>query len=332
MKRPIRARLSFASLLVVSLTALVAFGAGLAAGAGTTIRGGGAMERQVFEGRLLTSPFLECMGEENSDRSLATSRASIALLIDQARAADPSLAVSVYIRDLHDGPWIGINEREPFIAASLLKVPVLLHAMARVEQDPTLLERSFVFPGEELMPSPANLGDLDRMEEGAAYTFEELLERMIVRSDNHAKDLVLTDVDPREVDGFLAMAGFGVHQGEEQALLDARGYASLFRMLYGSTLLSRASSEFALSLLSRGRWPDGLRRDLPDNVLVASKFGVHRGTPQAGGTQLHECGIVYGPSRPYVICVLTRSTESNVAQLADIIARVSHLVYAVERG
>jgi beta-lactamase class A len=330
--------LSPRQLTMVLGLAVLAFGAGVVTGArggdGALATGGGELERQALENRLLTSPFLECVGQANTDIDLLRSRAAVVRLIDEARALDPTLRVSVYVRDLLDGPWIGVAEREPFIPASLLKVSVLLHAMARVEQDPTLMERTFVFPGADAMPNEGNLDDLPpeyAMQEGESYSFGELLERMIVVSDNHAKELVLTDVDPRGVDAYLANAGFQMVERNGQAHLDARSYASLFRMLYNATLLSRTSSEFALSLLARARSPRGLRRDLPADVVVASKFGVHRGAPDAGGgTQLHECGIVYGPQRPYVICVMTRSDRSGVDTLADIIAGVSRIVHAGE--
>jgi beta-lactamase class A len=62
---------------------------------------------------------------------------------------------------------------------------------------------------------------------------------------------------------------------------------------------------------------------VPAGISVANKFGERE---LADGTrQLHDCGIVYHPERPYVLCVMTKG--ASFEQLSRTVADVSQLVY-----
>ena len=58
------------------------------------------------------------------------------------------------------------------------------------------------------------------------------------------------------------------------------------------------------------------------NIPVAHKFG-ERELPNAD--QLHDCGIVYVPKHPYLLCVMTRG--DSLTNLTTVIAGLSEVVY-----
>jgi hypothetical protein len=60
-------------------------------------------------------------------------------------------------------------------------------------------------------------------------------------------------------------------------------------------------------------------------VPVAHKF-AERSDPQTGEKQLHDCGIVYYPRHPYLLCVMTKGP--GFEGLAGVVARVSRMVYS----
>lgn len=279
-----------------------------------------------------TNPFLEAAGVRDGSPNLRRLRDSLEAHIAEWEERDPTLTVGVYVRDLSEGSWIGIGERQPFVPASLMKVPVLLHGMERMSREPGLSEEARLYPGPEAMPSPDNLASMPpelRMEPGRSYTYRLLLERMVRESDNHAKDLVMADVDPTDVDALMARidAPKRVHGGE--AVMDARTYGTLFRVLFHSTWFSRADSEWALGVLASARFARGLRAGVPEGVPVASKFGIHADVRRPmDGVQLHECGIVYAPGAPYVLCIMTRSTY-RAAELYRVVAEISRHAWRV---
>jgi len=59
--------------------------------------------------------------------------------------------------------------------------------------------------------------------------------------------------------------------------------------------------------------------------MVASRFGERAHGP-AGAKQLHDCGIVYCPRRPYLLCVMTRGDDFQ--ELTGTIRDLSRLVYS----
>ena len=67
---------------------------------------------------------------------------------------------------------------------------------------------------------------------------------------------------------------------------------------------------------------------LPPNTLVAHKFGLHpiQTGSQITGIELHDCGIIYPASNPYILCVMTKG-GTQPAALAAAIKGISDLVY-----
>lgn len=323
--------ISFGAWVGVVVVGLTAFLAGYTTASRTPAPTATETERETLELASLTSPFLECSGELNGDFSLVQARDAISAYLQEARQTDPSLEVSVYARDLDNGPWIGIDERKPFLPASLSKVPVMLYILAHAEGDPSILDRELVYPGPDAMTDQDSMEGAPeglKMKAGERYPYRDLLYRMIVHSDNHARELLMTGITEEDVVNLMSTmhAGGGYENGE--FLISPKVFSTFFRVLYNATFIGRPLSEYALSLLSQEAFPAALRRPIPTNVTVASKFGF-REDMLPGGREalLHECGIVYQEDTPYVLCVMTKSAESSPDRLAEIISEVSRVVW-----
>ena len=110
----------------------------------------------------------------------------------------------------------------------------------------------------------------------------------------------------------------------EENFITVKDYAALFRILYNASYLSREMSEKALKLLSEVVYEDGLVAVLPEGIKVAHKFG-ERAYEESGVKQFHDCGIIYYPGKPYLLCVMTRGDDFNALQ--GIVRQVSQTVY-----
>ena len=106
--------------------------------------------------------------------------------------------------------------------------------------------------------------------------------------------------------------------------MTVKTYASFFRILYNASYLSPAMSEKALSLLSQITFDKGIVAGVPNNIPVAHKFGERIYTDNQEH-QLHDCGIVYHLTDPYLLCVMTRGTDFNV--LTSVIKDLSKQVW-----
>ena len=106
--------------------------------------------------------------------------------------------------------------------------------------------------------------------------------------------------------------------------VSVKTYSSFFRILYTATYLNREMSEKALEMLSRAQFREGIPGKLPQKIKVAHKFG-ERGFVDSNIKQLHDCGIVYLPNSPYLICIMTKGNDFN--KLRQVISEISLIVY-----
>lgn len=277
----------------------------------------------------LLNPWIRCEPDLNSFQKQEYSdfKAGLLLRIDEWIQADRADHVSVYFRDLHFGPWMGIDETEPYSAASLLKVPVLMAIYRLAERDESVLKQRVQITQEIFSEYALNFPGTRGVLPGQIYTVQDLVERMIVDSDNNAVNALhayMNQISPSEPLFMIMLEEMGLigeHRTED--LVTVKQAASMFRLLYNGSFLSKDMSNKALDLLSRTSFVSGLRAGVPAHVLVSHKFGERR-MPN-GARQLHDCGIVYAPSTHYLLCVMTKGDDPQI--LAEVIQEVSRRMY-----
>lgn len=161
------------------------------------------------------------------------------------------MTIGVYVRNLNNGPWFGINENEKYSPASLMKVPILLTFLRWIELDPTILTKKITIT-EDRNGSTQYFKPTKNLTIGKEYTVKELLEEMIIYSNNSAMN-ILTNIMPLDfytkVSNDLSIKV--PKKDTEENYLSVKEVATFFRILYNSSYLSRDSSEYALNLLSK---------------------------------------------------------------------------------
>ncbi|HEV7454430.1 MAG TPA: serine hydrolase, partial [Candidatus Saccharimonadales bacterium] len=83
--------------------------------------------------------------------------------------------------------------------------------------------------------------------------------------------------------------------------------------------LEKTDSQQLLAYLTKSTATNRLTKGLPASVAVAHKVGVNNANWAES-----DCGIVYVPKRPYIICVMVGLPED---QADKFIADVSKIVY-----
>lgn len=234
---------------------------------------------------------------------------------------------AVFFRDLRAGPTLGINELETYSPASLLKLPLALTYMNLEEMYPGILKRTILYKGD-VPPAEQVFKPTVTIEENKPYTIEELIAHMLLYSDNEAYSVLFTFLE-KIPQGFEIYSqtyqDIGVlgHKNPMDENLNVHSYAGIFRMLYNVSYLDASSSEKILSWLVQSEFKEGLMKKLPNEVEVANKFGER--VFDSGIKQLHDCGIVYYPENPYVLCIMTKGSEWK--DLSEVIATISEMVY-----
>ena len=248
-------------------------------------------------------------------------------LITQPDIAEKITNISIYFGNLETGQWVGINENEAYDPASLLKVPLMMAYFKFAEQQPDLLNTPIYYGDKEIKTLSQTVGadQSTRLVKGHSYLADDLIREMIVHSDNVALYLLANHLPKRDLDNLYTDLGIGIGTVSEYTI-SAKTYSLFFRTLYNATLLSRESSEKALTILSKAEFTKALAAGVPEGIDVAHKFGIFD-TIKNGrtiSTELHDCGIIY-TSSPYLLCVMTKGNSTD--QLTDVISKISELVY-----
>jgi len=276
----------------------------------------------------LINPLLECEISDGTvnivNQELIPFKKQIQEYIDKQTSENKASEISVYFRDLNNGPWIGIREKEYFAPASLLKVPIMITYLKESEKNPEILNEKIEFLKEDGdRNEKQSIKPQIALEEEKEYSVDELLERMIVYSDNNALALLAKHIGKEKIDQVFTDLGVTIANARSpEDYMSVRQYATFFRVLYNASYLSYDMSNKALDLLRKTQFK-GMAELLPDSITVAHKFGEldHPG----GLKQLHDCGIVYYPKRTYLLCIMTRG--NNADRLNTTIKEISKVVY-----
>lgn len=231
---------------------------------------------------------------------------------------------AVYYRDLETGVWVGINEGSQFSPGKLLDIPLMITYFKLAEEDSGILEQELVFngPNEKITPYFSNG---DKLIPGNSYTVNDLIVRMIVKSDIDAAGLLFDNVDKTSLQEVFSDLGVNfIEDRKANDFITLKMYSLFFRVLYNSTYLSREYSEKALGLIDEANDTHGVASGIPKNILVSSRIG---GTFDAS-TDLYtafDCGIVYHPADRYLVCGV--ATGRNVSDLQNFLQKIGAATY-----
>ncbi|MDD2733930.1 MAG: class A beta-lactamase-related serine hydrolase [Desulfuromonadaceae bacterium] len=249
----------------------------------------------------------------------------VADLVNQLTDGTRVQSISVYYRDLGDGPWFDLNHDLEFNPASMMKVPVMIAWLKRAEKNPAVLKQTFLFNSTTDLSSPQNFKPQKTLVAGNRYTVATLLEFMISYSDNNASSLLYNNMATKELNAVLDGMDITNRPDNGNNSTTVHGYSGFFRILYNASFLNREMSEKALQLLSHEDFPKGISAGVPKGVVVAAKFGEFESGSHGEKKQLHEFGIVYHPKGHYILGIMTQGKDFE--QQTEIIRDVSAMVY-----
>lgn len=229
-----------------------------------------------------------------------------------------------YFRDLDNGLMMGYGETTPFRPASLLKVPLMFAVFKAAEKNPAMLDRKVpALPPYEFFTTQ-HFPPAHPVAPGREYTIRELLRAMIVESDNSAMRTLIGTLTNEEYLAIFTDMGLRIPNVRDlDDPVTVREYSAFFRILYNASYLNRDSSQAGLELLAASDFKSALTAGTPPGTVVAHKFGERREAD--GNYSFHDCGIVYHPKTPYLLCVMT--VGPDIDKLDDAIASLSAVAY-----
>jgi len=227
----------------------------------------------------------------------------------------------LYFEDLQSGAWFGINETNLYNQWSLLKIKVAAIVLKKVERRELDLNDSV-----EVTPVELNTATLfpELNHAGDKLTVRELLERLIRYSDNTASFALSRFFSADEFqDTLLALGTLPAPADKPRNFLppiSPKEYANALRDLYFAKYLSKPACELMLALMADTVYDSQIRMGLPPGIKVAHKVGFN-----AGSGEFHDCGIVYFPAAPYILCVMSKDNTRDEAD--RVIRELSRQIY-----
>jgi beta-lactamase class A len=242
--------------------------------------------------------------------------------------------------DSRTGEYLSIRGEEPFPSASLIKIPVLVELMYRVDEGAVGLDDPLSML--ELDRAPGS-GILRHLSAPFSLPVRDAALLMIALSDNTATNLILEKLGPRSV--AVRMDGLGMPRtrvfrkvfGNPADSFDPAGserwglgvttpmdQARLLGWIHRGEAVSPELSAEMLRMLEAQFYRNFIPREFPPGVRAALKSGFV-------SAARNDCGIVFGPNREYVICVMTRENEDTRTALDNeaevLIAELSGMVF-----
>lgn len=260
--------------------------------------------------------------DPNESEYLASLKQSLLNEVDGMKKSGSITRASLYLKDLNTMRWVAVNGDDAYYPGSMLKVALMIHMLHLSESDPTLLEKKVLL--EKNLEIGTILPPSQRLQAGKEHTVKELIEALIVRSDNDAANLLQRFIRLEEYQKMYYELGLTPPAMDDfYYQISPKEYTRFFRVLYNATFLNRENSEYAMGLLNKAEYKNGLTKFLPKGALAAHKFGER--FTESTNLQFHESGVISLGGKAYVLTIMTEGSDFNKLQnsVADL-GKVCH--------
>jgi beta-lactamase class A len=278
-------------------------------------------------------PLLVCdIKPEIKYSEIKTLDTQLANFIDKQKEEGNIEAVSVYFQDLQSNGRIDINQDEKFRSASLGKVPIMIAFLRFAEDNPGILDKKITYHQATDYNEPQEIKPKDPLVSGKTYTVRELIEKMIIYSDNNAIYELVKLIDSDTLGKLYQDLGVPLLTPDVSSksidFITTKDISYFFRILYNGTYLDNELSDEALEILSRVDYANGIVASIPQGISVSHKFGLYTVKNNGIATQreLHDCGIIYHPKDPYLLYIMTKSS-ADIPNIEKTITGISKIVY-----
>jgi beta-lactamase class A len=223
--------------------------------------------------------------------------------------------VGVYVKDLHTGKIASINADSIFPTASMVKVPILIGIMDKLNKGELKYHQELTYKDSLFYAGSDLLASLKHNEK---VELSKVIMLMLTTSDNTAslwlQSLAGTGTRINQILDSIGYTATRVNSRTpgREAGRDKFGWgqtspkemATMFEALANRNLLDTASSEKMLRLLGRNYWDEEALSQIPPDVFVASKNG-------AVNASRSEAMYVYGKNARYVFCICTKNNKDT---------------------
>ena len=224
--------------------------------------------------------------------------------------------IGIYVKDLRKGKTISINADTIFPTASIVKVPILLGVMDKIQKGELAYDSTLVYKDSLLYEGGDILGSFKNDEK---ILLKKVMMLMLTTSDNTASlwlqsiagkgtrineildslGLVYTRINSRTPgrENNRTQYGWGQTTPKEMGII--------FEKIYRNEIFSVAACDRMMRSLGRNYWDlNEAISQIPPYIEVFSKNGCVN-------TSRSEVLLVNAPHNPYIFCIFTKNNKDT---------------------
>lgn len=232
---------------------------------------------------------------------------------------------SIYVWEYNNGTYVDIDANEPYPAASIIKIPVLIEMFREIESGKFSLNDTMIL--EDYYRAPGS-GKLQYSQGGIAHSMDYLAKIMIENSDNSSTNMIMSKMGGMpELNRAMQRWGLKTtHINNWLPDLDgtnittARELAKMFYNIDSTNIVNSESKKHIADYLSHVKNNRLLQAGLPHEAILLHKTGDI-------GFMVGDAGIVKTPNgRKYIVVILAKRPYNNL-QGKDFIVKASSIIY-----
>ena len=224
--------------------------------------------------------------------------------------------IGIYIKNLRTGKTVSINADTIFPTASIVKVPILIGVMDKIQRGELTYDSTLVYKDSLLYEGVDILGSFKNDEK---VLLKKVMMLMLTTSDNTASlwlqslagkgtrineildnlGLISTRVNSRTPgrEGNRTQYGWGQTTPKEMG--------TIFEKIYRNEILSAAACDRMMRNLGRNYWDlNEAISQIPPYIEVFSKNGCVNASRS-------EVLLVNAPDNPYIFCIFTKNNKDT---------------------
>lgn len=218
--------------------------------------------------------------------------------------------VGFYYKNLLSGRVVSFQPELPLVAASVIKLPMMIEAFRQFEAGELNPEMPVAVKAEDKVPS---CGVLTYLHDGLTVTVRDLVTLSIIVSDNSATNLLFSLLTCEKVNALMDSLGLPITRLRRKMFdIEAQGrglqntitageIGSLLEGLYRGELVSPEACREMLSILKRQQLHGKIPFRLARSIDIAHKTGEDDGVT-------HDVGIVFA-KEPFVVCFCANAVD-----------------------
>lgn len=223
--------------------------------------------------------------------------------------------VGIYVKNLGTGKIVQINADTIFPTASMVKVPILIGIMDKINKGELSFHQEIVY-NDSLLYSGVDI--LGSFKNGEKIELSKLMMLMMTMSDNTAsRYLQMFAGTGTRINTLLDSMSFEVTRVNSKTTgreadrekygwgqTTPREMASLLEMIYNGKVVSPAASSRMIRIMNRNYWDAESVSQVPHYATVFSKSG-------ALDAYRSEVVLVRGVQSTYAFCVITNNNKDT---------------------